>query len=156
MKFAQFIKKPHKLDPSFNSSHVADICKICGVSATKLNKMVSDNIGTIGKPVTIDPKRFDEEEWAKGISKKLGDCYIIDEFGSNAIYYSIPNKKIYWINFEHAECEEFFNNFPYGSKEFEDMAFMLNTEEYADYEEGQAVKELFKKLDKEKKFNILD
>lgn len=55
----------------------------------------------------------------------------------NSIVYSINKKKLYWISYEHCECEMFYNNYPYNSREFEEVL-------YDDPETLKMVKTLFK------------
>ena len=62
-------------------------------------------------------------EFGDFLINKLGDCYLIESSDANAIVYSINKKGLYWINFEHEDCELFYENYPYSSNEFEEIVF---------------------------------
>jgi hypothetical protein len=152
-EFAKFIKQPHKLSGNFWSGTIADICRLLGISSEKLNSVVSKNIKAISaaKPLS---NGFSDTNWGEDIVKKLGNCYVLENINSASgdyLVYSISNEKLYYICYEHSECEVFFNKFPYNSKELEDVVY----EEFADEEERSAVIELFKRIDQEKGFNLL-
>jgi hypothetical protein len=153
-EFAKFVKHPFKLTgSSFWSAHLADVCKILGISSDKFNSVISKNIKPIGKPFIINGDNFENDpDWGKSLSKKLGQCYLIEDTSdADQIIYSTSTKKMYWINYEHTECEVFFNNLPFNSKELEDVVY----EDLANKEERSAVIELFKRIDQEKGFNLL-
>ena len=142
--FVNFIKNPHKLSGNFWAGHISDICKIIDISSTKLNELVSKNIKSLGVYKSFREK----DEFSLYLTKTIGDYYIIDSFSDcDYIFYSIKNKKLYWVNYEHGECNLFYNNFPYNSKEFEDIL-------YDNDEELKAVRLLFKQYDTQKKYNL--
>lgn len=121
-EFIKFIKSPYKLGRTLWSAHIADICRIMNISSEKLNKIISKNIKSVGSKSKVFNGSFDE--WERDISKSLGDCYTIDSWGGSGdvVAYSIKHKKLYWLCAEHSECEVFYRNFPYYSREFEDAA----------------------------------
>lgn len=150
IQFANFIKNPSKIIGNFDPTYIADICKICGISSSKLNEIVSKNMKSNGYTFTLDPEYFNDPDWAKSMSDRLGDCYELWYDNADTLVYSLSKKKLYWVNYEHDECEEFYNNYPYDSKEFGEILYD-NKED-----EKNSIKDLFKKIDKEKKFNILN
>lgn len=148
IKFAQFVKKPSKLNGSFGMNQVADICKIIGLSSADLNDKISKNITSMGTKYILDPNKMDDSDYGKNVSKRLGECYEIESFDAELILYSIENKKIYWVDLEHSECSEFYNNYPFESKELGDVVY--------DEDEKKSVKEIFKQIDAEKGFNLIE
>lgn len=142
-EFVKFLKNPHKLQGNLWSGTIRDICVIIGMSSEKLNSIVSSNI----KKMTVYSFGKDDE-FKSYLQKHIGDYYIIENDYDNQIVYSISKKKLYYINYEHEDCEIFFNNYPYNSKEFEDIVFNKG-------EELKAIQNLFKEYDKEKKYNII-
>ena len=112
-EFLKFLKNPYKLTGNLWSAHISDICQIVGLSSQRLNEIVAKTIRNVGKAITIDGESFADNEYGNHISKKLGECYILDTFDSDRLVYSIKDNKIYWISYEHDMCETFFNNFPY-------------------------------------------
>lgn len=143
-EFVKFLKNPHKLQGNLWSGTIRDICEIVGISSEKLNNIVSSNI----KNMNVYSFKNKEDEFKKYLQKQIGDHYIIENDFENQIVYSISKKKLYYINYEHEECEIFFNNYPFNSKEFEDIVFDNG-------EELKSVRNLFKEYDKNKKYNII-
>lgn len=149
-EFAKFIKNPHRLNGQFRSIHLADICRIIGMSSTKLNDLVAKNIKSLPE------KSFDKEyqyDFSKRLSKTIGEkYYIIDDLGGGSgdyVIYSIKNKKLYWICYEHEDVEIFYNNFPYSSRELEDII-------YFDEKKLNSLRNLFKEYDAAKKYNLFE
>ena len=144
-KFFKFITNPHKLGADFYSYHISDICKIINMSSKRLNELVSSNIKQIGMQKTFK----DNDTFSKYLKKIIGSYYIIDYDGDcEYIFYSINNKRMYYVDYEHEECEIFYNNYPYSSKELEDIVYGDNKSEL------EAVRKLFKEYDKEKRYNL--
>lgn len=148
-EFAKFLKSPHKLSGSFWSGTIFAICKIIGMSSSELNSIVSSNIKPTGTK-KINGNWFDNDpDWGKKISAKLGSCYTIESSDGEEIVYSVPNKKMYWISYEHTECEEFFNeNYPYVDRDFEEAV-------YENDELKAELKKRFKEYDSVKKYNLI-
>lgn len=141
-KFANFIKNPHKLSGDFCAYHISDICKIINMSSKRLNELVSNNI----KPIGIQKTFKDNDDFYKYLKKIIGNYYIIDYDGeSEYIFYSINKKKMYYVDFEHEECEIFYNNYPFDSDEFGDLIHNNNIE---------PVRSLFKEYDAQKNYNL--
>lgn len=148
-EFAKFINRPYKLSGSgFNSTHISDICKIIGMSSERFNEYVSDNINTVGTKESFDPNNGDFDTY---LSKRIGDHYILeltDKSSGSKLVYSIDKKRVYYLNYEHKNCEIFYNDYPYSSKELED--FLLSEDS-----KKSEMKELFRQVDVEKKYNLI-
>lgn len=146
-QFIKYIKIPRPITSnSFNFIHIADICRILDISSDKINKLICSNIKNINLFKEFDYDSADEYE--KYLKKQLGKSYLMATQGdSDYIVYSFKNKSIYWINIEHGECNKFYLDFPYSSKELEDHLH--------NNDKKKAVQELLKEYDKQKGYNLL-
>ena len=143
--FAKFIKHPYKLSGTgFWSGHIHDICKLIGMSSERFNELVSDNISTVGSKVSYKT----DDEFNNYLNTRIGDHYILESSDSTRLVYSINKKRVYYIDYESEECEIFYNNYPYTSKELEDFVYGNNEEDIS------MIKSLFKERDKDKKYNL--
>ena len=87
--------------------------------------------------------------WGKKVSAKLGDCVVLEASDGEELVYSVPNKKMYILSFEHTECEEFFNSdYPYIDRDFEEAI-------YDDKDLKAELKKMFKEYDSAKKYNLI-
>ena len=146
-EFVKFLKNPHKLSGNLWSGIISDICRIIGLSSAELNNIISKNIKSVGNKVSLYQKEFEDSVWENDIAKKLGDCYILESMDSDKLVYSINNKKLYWINYEHGECEVFYNDYPYNSREFEEVL-------YDDPDTLKVVKALFKEYNEKNNIKL--
>lgn len=122
-KFKQFLKQPFRLKGnSFTINHIADICRLIGMSTDQLNSMVSKNFKPFEKISIIKGSWFNDMN-----DSDFDFCgrefYIIDNWGEGGVGYFPKVKKMYWFGFEHNDFEEFYNNWPYNSQEFEDALY---------------------------------
>lgn len=149
-EFAKFLKNPHRLTGNlFWSGTIVAICNIIGMSSNELNSIVSSNI----KPMNakkINAEWFENDPaWGKKVSAKLGDCVVLEASDGEELVYSVPNKKMYILSFEHTECEEFFNSdYPYIDRDFEEAI-------YDDKDLKAELKKMFKEYDSAKKYNLI-
>lgn len=142
-EFAKFVNNPNKLTGNLWSGIIADICKIINMSSEKLNQLVANNIKSIGQI-----NKFDEKDEFQAILKnKLGECYILEKIAdAEYLYYSITNKKLYYVDHEHEEYTIFYHDFPYDTREFGDFI-------YGD-KDINIIRSLFKEHDKNNNYNL--
>lgn len=141
-EFYKFISNPYKLSGNLWSGIIADICKIINISSEKLSELVSNNI----KSMKIHKFNI-KDSFQNQLKQKIGNCYLIEDVAhSEFIFYSISNKKLYYVDYEHEECITFYNDFPYDSREFGDYV-------YGD-KDISLLRSLLKEYDRKKNYNL--
>lgn len=147
-QYANFLLKPRKMSGNFWPAYISDISKICGISSDKLNQIVAKNIRPTMKQNFNNYHDEDGDTRFEKQIQSLGEYMEIYSIYSDDIIFSFKDKKMHWINYEHKEEYVFYNNFPYSTKEFENIIYM-------DHPSRKSIKELFMKYDAKKGYHIL-
>ena len=147
-QYAKFLLKPGKMSGNFWPAYISDISKICGISSDKLNQIVAKNIRPAMKQNFNSYHDMDGVISFEKQIQSLGEYMEIYSVYSDDIIFSFKDKKMHWINYEHKEEYVFYNNFPYSTREFENIIFY-------DQPSRKSIKELFTKYDAEKGYHIL-
>ena len=149
-KFAKFLNNPNnRMGAGFWSGHLADICKIIGMTDSELNSIISKNINT-SKATTIVKicgKDAEEINEIKYVSDYVGDCCFLDDYDEYLIVYSVNDKKVYLVNAEHTDVVPFVYNFPTHSKELKSV--------FDNNKLKSLVNQIFKDRDTEKGYNFI-
>lgn len=145
-EFVKFLKNPKELNTNiFWSGTLKNICQIIGMSFSTLNEIISKNNKSSGNFI-VGEYAYEDQKYSKKVSDTIGKCLVIEIGEPYAVVYSISKHKIYYLNFEHNEFEEF-SELPFDDNDLVDYVY--------DSDKKSSIKNLLKEYDSKKGYNII-